>query len=383
MVDKLSEQYASPGHHNESTISYSRNPSRIILLTLHRGHGEAGDGLKIREKQLVVRPAYSKHSLVALFMIGTAASRPPSETRMNGVLLLQNSVTLILPECASARKASGGVCSELQPKLHACPKTALKHQPFSRIALAAMKLPGLFIAVACFGIAAREPSRLLAPRRLATIAFPEGCTPEQKPEDEIFCVTANLNGSGGLRLDLSVNIFDAEDTSKSTHLDLQASFNRSTPTGLNITGGGCADVVKEGFDGVLEGTVELCFEALPEGIGKLNTETGYWHASVGVGVSAAATIFGEDVGVSISDAIDAHSGPNYDLGFVVSLEKSTGDDNNQGLAVGLDLSLNAQNGSLFNWELAATAKLRGWFHPLFDKEARHVLFNREFQIPLR
>ncbi|KAF4671066.1 hypothetical protein FOL47_001731 [Perkinsus chesapeaki] len=245
-----------------------------------------------------------------------------------------------------------------------------------------MKTVILTLPVACFAIAAREPSRRLAPNRLSASIYPKDCTPEHKPDDEIFCVTGGLDATEGLHLDLSVYLFDTEDTSKSTHVNFQASFDGSTPTGLNLTGGGCANIVKEGFDDVLEGTVGLCFEALPEGIGKLNTETGYWHASFGVGVSGVAIIFGEGVGVSISDAIDAHFGPDYDLGFVVSLEKSTGDDNNLGLAVGLDLSLNTQNNSIFNWEIVASAKFRGWYHPLFDKEAEHELFSRELQIPL-
>ncbi|KAF4671069.1 hypothetical protein FOL47_001734 [Perkinsus chesapeaki] len=246
-----------------------------------------------------------------------------------------------------------------------------------------MKLYGLSLSVACFAIAAREPSRLLGPRRLTTITYPKGCTPENKPDDQVFCVTANLDASEGLRLDLSVNIFDAEDTSKSTHLDLQASLNGSTPTGLNITGGGCANVFNNGFDGVLEGTVQLCFEPSPEGTGELDPNTGYWHASLGASVEGTVTIFGKDNHVGTSDTVDVHFGPNFDFGFAVSLEKSTEAKKRQGVAAGLSLDLNTVNNTIFNWELAAKAKARVWFHPFIDKEKEFDLFKKEFQIPLR
>mmetsp|Transcript_6216 Transcript_6216/g.7065 ORF Transcript_6216/g.7065 Transcript_6216/m.7065 type:complete len:92 (-) Transcript_6216:210-485(-) len=83
-------------------------------------------------------------------------------------------------------------------------------------------------------------------------------------------------------------------------------LNGSQPAGLNITGGGCANVVdKELARGILEGTVELCTQTVGDGRGKFDEKTGNWNAEVEIKATAAASIFGESISLPVNKVVQA------------------------------------------------------------------------------
>ncbi|KAF4661885.1 hypothetical protein FOL47_006517 [Perkinsus chesapeaki] len=245
-----------------------------------------------------------------------------------------------------------------------------------------MKLFNILVSSAC-GISAGGPLSL---RRLdgpTPFAFPANCTAEKKPDSEAFCALGTLSYTPGLKVNMTVYLFDAKETTKSTHFHIEMALNGSQPAGLNITGGGCANVVdKEFAEGLLEGSVELCTETVGDGRGKLDEKTGNWNAEVQVKATAEASVFGKSFTLPVTKVVQAHIGPNYDFGLDASFQKSTGDERNEGLGIVFDLTMNTKDHSLFTWELIGAVKLHVWWHPLFDKEPEVKLFHKDFNISL-
>ncbi|KAF4694083.1 hypothetical protein FOZ60_009197 [Perkinsus olseni] len=180
----------------------------------------------------------------------------------------------------------------------------------------------------------------MVPRRLydTPISYPADCTGDEGPATEPFCVTGSFNTSGGFKLNITVYIFDVDDPKKSVNFHIEMANNNTTPTGLNVTGGGSAKVVKKEE---LFGAVELSVTMGP-----------------------------------ISKVVTAHIGPHFDFGLEAIFEESTGDSDDAGISIAFDLTMNTKNHDLFTWEIVGEGKLHIWWKPAIDLTPTIDVFNK-------
>ncbi|KAF4753201.1 hypothetical protein FOZ63_013093, partial [Perkinsus olseni] len=148
------------------------------------------------------------------------------------------------------------------------------------------------------------------PRRLfnSPISYPAGCTGAEKPATEPFCATGTFDTSGGLKANMTVYIFDVDDPKKSVNFHFEMATNNTTPTGLNITGGGSAKVVKKKeLGGTVGLSVTVSAATIGHGRGKYDPSTGRYLADIEVHADAAASVFGYDaLDLPVSKVVTAH-----------------------------------------------------------------------------
>ncbi|KAF4676618.1 hypothetical protein FOL46_000082 [Perkinsus olseni] len=223
-------------------------------------------------------------------------------------------------------------------------------------------IPLVLLTAVCGALAILDHSvELMLPRRLAPtpISFPTGCTGGHKPDTEPFCATGTLDFSDGLKLDITIFLFDVEDPTKSVYFHGELKLNGTTPVGLNITGGGSAKVVqKEGLAGFVDASVTLAAETVGDGTGKYDSDTGKWGVDVKLTAAAEVDAFGGTLlDPSFSEVVTAYAGPNFDFGIEGNFEKSTGDSNNQGASIALDLAITTKDNNILTWELGVEVTL--------------------------
>ncbi|KAF4682972.1 hypothetical protein FOZ63_000772, partial [Perkinsus olseni] len=128
----------------------------------------------------------------------------------------------------------------------------------------------------------------------ANFSYPPGCTGSKKPDEKPFCFVGSMNFSEVDKISTTVYIFDAADSTKSTHLRFDMALMKdSTPIGMNVTGGGCANVVdKRELGGLVEGAVVLCTETIDEGVGVYNMQTKHAEVDFLLKADAAARVLG-------------------------------------------------------------------------------------------
>ncbi|KAF4691595.1 hypothetical protein FOZ60_015174 [Perkinsus olseni] len=213
----------------------------------------------------------------------------------------------------------------------------------------------------------------------------KGCSKDKKAKEEPFCVVGTFDFTDALKLSVTTYLFDLEDAPKSTSLHFDMAIKNSAPAGLNVTGGGCAKVAdKKELDDIVEGAVVLCTETVGDGVGKYDPTTGDWSADLLVKAFVEAKAFGSDFITlpAISKVVTARMGPNYDFGVDASFEESTGDEDDKGMSIAFDLTMNNKDGSITTWELNGAAKFRVWWDPFFDKHPEAKLFSRVFDLKL-
>ncbi|KAF4732670.1 hypothetical protein FOZ62_008704 [Perkinsus olseni] len=97
--------------------------------------------------------------------------------------------------------------------------------------------------------------------------------------------------------------------------------NNTTPTGLNVTGGGSAKMVP------------------------------------------------------IFKVVTAHIGPHFDFGLEAIFKETTGDSDDAGISIAFDLTMNTKNHDLFTWDIVGEGKLHIWWKPAIDLTPTIDVFN--------
>ncbi|KAF4694096.1 hypothetical protein FOZ60_009208 [Perkinsus olseni] len=189
------------------------------------------------------------------------------------------------------------------------------------------------------------------------ISYPVNCTGAEKPATEPFCVVGSFNTSVGSKLNITVYIFNVGNLKKSVNFHIEIANNNTSPTGLNITGGGSAKVVKkEELFGAVELSVTVSAATIGDGRGKYDPSTGRYLADIKVNADAKASALDYDVlDLPVSKVVTAHIGPNYDFGLEAIFKESTGDSDDAGISIAFDLTMNTKNHDLFTWDLVGEA----------------------------
>ncbi|KAF4748961.1 hypothetical protein FOZ63_032149 [Perkinsus olseni] len=233
----------------------------------------------------------------------------------------------------------------------------------------------LFVSGAALISDSAGTTRRLVP---GSVVYPKGCSKDKKSKEEPFCVVGTFDFTDALKLSVTTYLFDLEDAPKSTSLHFDMAIKDSAPAGLNQL----AD--KKELDDIVEGAVVLCSETVGDGVGKYDPTTGDWSADLLVKAFVEAKAFGSDFITlpAISKVITARMGPNYGFGVDASFEESTGDEDDQGMSIAFDLTMNNKDGSIITWELKGAAKFRVWWDPFFDKHPEAELFSTVFDLKL-
>ncbi|EEQ99709.1 hypothetical protein Pmar_PMAR010972 [Perkinsus marinus ATCC 50983] len=216
------------------------------------------------------------------------------------------------------------------------------------------------------------------------ISYPKGCTGAHKPATEPFCATGTIGFAGMFTVNMTVYVFDINDPTKSVHFHVELATHGVKPTGLNITGGGSAEVVKkEELGGAVAGSVTIEANTVGDGRGKYDPKTDTWTADIGIKATVEGDVFGHDaINLPISKVVTAHIGPNSDFGMEALFKETTGDSNNQGISIAFDLTMNTKNHDLFTWELIGEGQLHVWLHPLVNWKPSIDVIHKEFKIKL-
>ncbi|KAF4716882.1 hypothetical protein FOZ63_025955 [Perkinsus olseni] len=227
----------------------------------------------------------------------------------------------------------------------------------------------LVFLTAMYGVAALVDGSVerMAPRRLydTPISYPADCT-------------------GDFKLNITVYIFDVDDPKKSVNFHIEMANDNTTPTGLNVTGGGSAKVVKkEELFGAVELSVTVSAATIGDGRGKYDPSTGRYLADIKVNADAKASALDYDaLDLPVSKVVTAHIGPNYDFGLEAIFKESTGDSDDAGISIAFDLTMNTKNHNLFTWEIVGEGKLHIWWKPGIDLTPTIDVFNKEFKLGL-
>ncbi|EEQ99710.1 hypothetical protein Pmar_PMAR010973 [Perkinsus marinus ATCC 50983] len=215
------------------------------------------------------------------------------------------------------------------------------------------------------------------------VSYPEGCTGAHKPATEPFCATGTIGRVGMFTVNMTLYLFDINDPTKSVHFHVELATRAKKPVGLNITGGGSAEVVKkEGLGGAVAGSVTIEANTVGDGRGKYDPKTDTWTADIGIKATVEGGVLGLDtINLPISNVATAHIGPNYDFGIQALFKKTTGYSNNQGISIAFDLTMNTKN-DIFTWELIGEGGFHIWLHPLVNWARSIDVIHKEFKFEL-
>ncbi|KAF4652610.1 hypothetical protein FOL47_010998 [Perkinsus chesapeaki] len=205
-------------------------------------------------------------------------------------------------------------------------------------------------------------------------SYPQGCNAKRKVDGKGFCVSGT--SVSGKKLDATLTIFDAKDSSKSVGFLIEVAMKNYTPVGLKVTANGCATVMRKSyFLGALKGAISLCAKTEGDGMGRYNVETKEWATDVQLQINGDARVMGYAIKkLDTTKTISANIGPDaaFGLDAEFTIFRKTGSDKGISAAITLDLDTLAQ--SLLSWHLVGEFELHLWLTSLSWKPS-FELFN--------